>query len=118
MTQTQKNWIDHLKANTIPAIGMVGSFLWFMHTADVHWNKMESNQSESIKFQERTTVHLNGIDTHLNNLDTLKFQIRDLRNEMNYRFQTEGTPHTSPQEYATEYKDPTTGKIVLRKASN
>lgn len=113
MTQQQKRWIDacleHVKKNIIPLFGLVGSLLWFLHTADAHWVKLEANQANSIIFQNRADKHFADIDAHLDNLDTLKYQIRDLKNEMNWRFKTDSKDNV----FVTEYKD-ATGKIHFR----
>lgn len=119
MTQQQrKNWVEgplnHIKNNFIPLLGIIGSFVWFVRTADAHWIKLETNQANSIEFQKKTTVHLDKIDVHLNNLDTLRYQIRDLRNEMNYKLQIESVKHMT--NYFTEsYLNGRTGKPVLTK---
>ena len=94
MTQPQKkSWIEdivaHLKKNIIPAIGLIGSAWWFLHMADSHLVKIELNQQQSIEWQKKAEIHLGLIDTHINSLDTLRFEFRELRNEMNYRFQME-----------------------------
>ena|ERR1700693_780117 len=111
--QQRKNWSDsawdHIKKNFIPLLGIIGSVIWGVRTLDADFISFKIDQRNGIEFRKTTTTHLDRIDAHLNNLDTVKFQIRDLRNEMNYRFQIE---ELRRGHFVTERKD-AKGNIIL-----
>lgn len=101
MTQVQKSWIDYIKRNLIALIPIVGSVLYFAHVVDRHFFKIETNQAETKVWQEKSDKNYTELSI---GFDTLKGQMRQMKQEMNLRFQMQDIKFKSGG-FVTERKD-------------
>jgi hypothetical protein len=92
-----KPWSEHLKANIVPIIGMVGSFIYFGHLIDSNFLELQSNQEQAKVFQIETKNTLKEMkgqqDNTASKLDTLQVEFREYKMQMDYRLELESLNH-------------------------
>jgi len=101
-----KPWSEHLKANIVPIIGMIGSVIYFGHVIDSNFLELQTNQEQAKVFQVETKNTLKEMQGQQNStaskLDTLQIEFREYKMQMDYKMELNELKHKSVSGFITE----------------
>lgn len=100
-----KPWSEHLKANIVPILSMIGSLIWFGHILDSTAIGMKNDISQIKESQSKTDIKLNDIsdrqgksDIKLNEFYT---EFKEYKMQQDYKYKLDSVKRLS-NKFVTE----------------